>query len=81
MLSAGGNAIIPNNTTGNINSNTNIMNKTVSRNGFNSKMTYAQRLDQFMESNNLKYIGETTTKAKTVSFAPVPEKIPEERGS
>ena len=81
MLSAGGNAIIPNNTTANINSNTNIMNKTISRNGFNSKMTYAQRLDQFMESNNLKYIGETTTKAKTVSFAPVPEKIPKERGS
>ena len=73
LSSAGGSKLVPNNSCNVImdsNSNNNV-NRT-SKSPF-GKLTYAQKLDQFMESNNLKYIGEKeTTKIKQQD-----ERVPE----
>ena len=54
---------------------TSSMNKTT-RDGF-GKMTYAQKLDQFMETNKLKYINDPLPRQKMDSNLSQPEKIPD----
>jgi hypothetical protein len=64
LLSAGGNKLNTN-TYNMINDSNNMsgVNNRMSKSPF-GKLTYAQKLDQFMESNNLKYIGEKEPKVK-----------------
>jgi hypothetical protein len=71
LLSAGGNKLNTN-TCNMINDSNNMsgVNNRMSKSPF-GKLTYAQKLDQFMESNNLKYIGEKEPKVKQ------DEKVPE----
>ena len=54
---------------------TKTMNRTTREGGFN-KMTYAQKLDQFMETNKLKYINEKPPQPKVIHPIPM-EKVPE----
>ena len=51
------------------------MNRTTRDGGF-KKMTYAQKLDQFMETNKLKYINEKPPQPKIINPIPM-EKVPE----